>query len=165
MGKSRRDLIAESIADYEAMDDSEQGKMTIRVMEDQPVLMGFITNLADEFTEAEHETLVDSAIILINAFVSVGIPVEMIPKQLVNEVIEEKTKAYEDLEETSESELQNLTDSPQVFQDLRHRAMLKSGLSESGILTQNNYSMVLDAIITMIERSITAEYNSEEENQ
>lgn len=164
MKPTQRDLIAESIADYESMSDTERGKMTITMMEDQPVLMGFITELADDFTDEEHETLVDSVVILSQAFVAAGIPIDLIPKQLVNEVIEEKTDLYENRSMRAPAEAENFTDSPKVFQDLRHRAILRAGLAKEPIQAQTNYCLVLDTIITIIERSITAEYNKGEGN-
>lgn len=164
MNPTQRDLIAESIADYEAMNDAEKGKMTISLMEDQPVLMGFITELADDFTDEEHATLVDSAIILIQAFVAAGIPIDLIPKQLVNEVIEEKTELYEKRSVGNPQDAENFTDSPKVFLDLRHRAIVRAGLAKESIEAQTNYCLVLDTIITIIERSITAEYNKENGN-
>ena len=84
--------MAEAIADYEAMTAAEQGKMVVQILEDQPVLMGFITNLADDFSDSEHEALVDSAVILIDAFVAAGIPVQMVPHQMVEVIPEMPTR-------------------------------------------------------------------------
>jgi len=152
MKPTQRDFIAESIADYEAMNDAERGKMTLSLMEDQPVLMSFITELADDFSDAEHAALVDSVIVLIQAFIAAGIPLDMLSKQLVNEVIEEKAATLEEQDETYRIEQ---VDSPKVFIDLENWALFKAGLAQAEPLAKRNYALVLDTLITMVERSIT----------
>lgn len=152
MKPTQRDFIAESIADYEAMSDAERGKMTLSLMEDQPVLMSFITELADDFSDAEHAALVDSVIVLIQAFIAAGIPLDMLSKQLVNEIIEEKAAAFEEQDEIYRMEQ---IDSPRVFIDLENWALFKAGLAQAEPLVKRNYALVLDTLITMVERSIT----------
>src|SRR5690606_10460156 len=118
----------------------------VQILEDQPILMGFITNLSDDFSESEHEVLVDSAVILINAFVSAGIPVEMISHQLVEEVIREKVDEYEEKEEGSvldEEQMKEIADSPLVFEDLKNRAIFKSNLPEENLVQKQNFGIVL----------------------
>lgn len=166
MSKTQRDLIAESIADYEAMKDPERGKLLGRIMEDQPMLMGFLTNLADDFSDSEHETLVDSTLIVINAFVAAGIPIKTVPDGLIKEVIEEKVDKYEnrDPEELLDPEaLKNIADSPIVFEDLRNRALFKSDLKKDNPLGQQNFLLILDAILTMIERMAATVIEEKEE--
>lgn len=162
MSKPGRDFIAEAIADYDAMKAEEQGKLVVQILEDQPILMGFITNLSDDFSESEHEVLVDSAVILINAFVSAGIPVEMISHQLVEEVIREKVDEYEEKEEGSvldEEQMKEIADSPLVFEDLKNRAIFKSNLPEENLVQKQNFGIVLDTIISMVERSVADQFN------
>lgn len=158
MNNSKRDFIAEAVLDYDTMGQGEQGKMIIQLLEDQPVLMGFITNIADDFEDDQHDVLVDSVAILINAFISAGITVEMIPEEIVSEVIAEKVKSYETEEKESEEEdeEEELIDSPLVFEDLKTRAILKCNFIEEGSGAEN-FNMVLDTIIAMIERSIAIE--------
>ncbi len=151
--------MAEAIADYEAMTAAEQGKMVVQILEDQPVLMGFITNLADDFSDSEHEALVDSAVILIDAFVAAGIPVQMVPHQMVEEVINEKVDQYnkkDEHEELSSEAVRDVSDSPLVFEDLKNRAVFKSNLSEEDEAGRQNFNIVLDTIISIIERSAAA---------
>lgn len=151
----KRDHLAVSIADYEGLKAEERGLLLGRIMEDQPMLMGFLTNLADDFTDSEHEVLVDSAVILINAFVGVGIPIKTMPDPLIKEVIEEKVSQYEDnlqRMEAGEEELSALSDSPVVFEDLRNRALFKSDLSEASAQEQHNFLLVLEAVLAMVER-------------
>ena len=151
--------MAEAIADYEAMTAAEQGKMVVQILEDQPVLMGFITNLADDFSDSEHEALVDSAVILIDAFVAAGIPVQMVPHQMVEEVINEKVDQYnkkDEHEELSSEAVRVVSDSPLVFEDLKNRAVFKSNLSEEDEAGRQNFNIVLDTIISIIERSAAA---------
>lgn len=161
MKQPKKDFIAEAIADYEAMTASEQGKMVVQVLEDQPILMGFITNLADDFSDAEHEALVDSAVILINAFISAGIPVEMVPHQMMEEVIEDRVDSYEkkaeEKDELKPEDLSQVSDSPLVFEDLRNRALFK--IREKGEDTKLNpaFILILDTIIAIIERSVAIE--------
>lgn len=161
MRQAKSDFIAEAIADYEAMNQEEQGKMIVQVLEDQPVLMGFITNLSDDFSDAQHEAIVDSAVILINAFISASIPVELVPHQMVEEVIKDKVDSYEEkakeLTEVSTASLMELSDSPKVFEDLRNRALFKSKNSETGPEVQLNFHMALDTVVSIIERSVAYE--------
>mgnify|MGYP000547623372 CR=1 FL=1 len=162
MSNFKRDHIAASIADYEAMKDSERGQLLGQILEDQPMLMGFLTNLADDFSDSEHETLVDSAVILINAFIAAGIPVKTVPDGLIKEVIEEKVTRFEELSPENEAEEEKwneLSDSPVVLQDLRARALVKSDLREESTLGQQNFLLILDAVLAMIERtaSLTVE--------
>ncbi len=159
MKHPNKDFVAEAIADYEAMKAEEQGKLIVQVLEDQPVMMGYLTNLADDFTEEEHEALVDSAVILINAFIAAGIPVEMVSHQMADEVIREKVDNYEEMaqaDQLNSEGIKEIADSPVVFEDLRNRALFKSQLSEEKITDRHNFSIVLDTIISMIERSAAA---------
>lgn len=160
MKQPKKDFVAEAIADYEAMSQEEQGQMLVQILEDQPILMGFITNLADDFSETAHSAIVDSAVILINAFIAAGIPVQMIPHQLVEEVIDEKVKSYEEKEQQNALDLETmmeLSDSPLVFQDLKNRAFFKSNLKEQDRVTLQNFNIVLDTIISLIERAAATE--------
>lgn len=165
MKKNKRDLIAESIADYDAMKQEQQGKLLVQVLEDQPILLGYITNLADDFSDSEHEALVESTLILINAFVAAGIPVAMVPHQVVEEVIKEKVDAYEQKDEQDELDVESMkeiSDSPKVFEDLRNRAMFKAEMDPQNEQRIYNFNVVLDTVVSMIERSAAAEINKDE---
>jgi hypothetical protein len=160
MKKIERDRIAENIAEYDSLSDQERGQFIAQVLEDQPYLMGFVTNLADDFSEKEHEALVDSVLILINAFIATGIPVDTIPDPMIQEVLQEKIEAYEamaDKGEVKAHEVSELADSPLTFEDLRHRALAKSDLAQESVVAQYNFMLVLDALITIVERSILAQ--------
>lgn len=153
-----RDFAAEAIADYEAMTQEERAKLLLSILEDQPYLMGFLTNLANDFSDSVHEALVESTVILINAFVSAGIPVGAIPQAIIDEVVEEKVAA---IEESGEAEsLGEKGDSPLVFQDLRNRALFHSGLDVSDELSAHNFELVLNTIISSVERSVAVEINT-----
>lgn len=157
MKQPKKDFVAIAIADYEAMSQPEQGKMVVQILEDQPILMGFITNLADDFTDAEHEALVDSAVILINAFVSAGIPIELVPHQMVEEIITERMEAYEkkadDDKDLLEGQVSKVSDSPLVFEDLKNRAVFKTKEDDADEADRQNFLVALDTIISIIERS------------
>ena len=156
MSEFKRDHIAASIADYEGMRNTERGMLLAQILEDQPMLMGFLTNLADDFSDSEHESLVDSSVILINAFVAAGIPVPTVADAMIKEVIEEKVAQYEDLvanEELSDEDMSSISDSPVVLQDLRTRALIKSDLNQEGALGQQNFLLILDAVLAMVERT------------
>lgn len=158
----KRDFIAEAIADFEGMSKEEKGQMVLQILEDQPVLMGFITNLADDFSDSQHEALVDSVAILINAFIAKGLVVEMIPRQIVDEIIEEKVEAYE--QRSAAVEHAEMTDSPLVFKDLENYALFRSNLSEEDESSRGNFSVVLNVIIAIIERSIAVELEKKSGN-
>lgn len=157
MKQVKKDFVAIAIADYEAMSQPEQGKMIVQILEDQPILMGFITNLADDFSDAEHEALVDSAVILINAFISAGIPLELIPHQMVEEVLTERLEAYEGKEDAiegvAEKDIREISDSPLVFDDLKNRALFKINGKPANEADHQNFLIALDGIIAIIERS------------
>jgi len=159
MKKIKRDRIAENIAEYDSLSDQERGQFIARVLEDQPYLMGFVTNLADDFSEKEHEALVDSVLILINAFIATGIPVDTIPDALIQEVLKEKIDAYEAMADKGAVKahaVSELADSPLTFEDLRQRALTKSDLAQESAVAQYNFMLVLDALITIVERSLLA---------
>lgn len=153
MQDKKRDHIAEAIADYDALTEAEKGKLLINLLEDQPYLMGFITNVADDFSEAHHEALVNSTIILINAFIAAGMPFALVPAKLLEEVISEKSEQYAG--KNSEDEQPTaITDSPLVFEDLHKRAIIKAGLTKAEPLEKHNFSLMLDVIITIVERMV-----------
>lgn len=160
MEDTKRDYIAEAIADYEALKAPEQGALLMQVLEDQPYLMGFITNIADEFSEAQHEALVDSTIILLNAFIAAGQPLGMVPAALVDEVIKEKTEQYEALAPGA-----SMADSPKTFDDLHHRALFKAGLLQAEAEEQQNFKLLLDLIITATERMVDYQVQNLEKEQ
>lgn len=162
MKQPKKDFVAIAIADYEAMSDGEKGKMVVQILEDQPVLMGFVTNLADDFSDAEHEALVDSVAILINAFISAGIPVELVPHQMVEEVIQERVDSYEEQaekreEDLTKEDLNEISDSPLVFEDLRNRALFKIQQQDGENGLNPEFVLILDTVVAIIERSVAYE--------
>lgn len=152
MKQVKKDFVAQSIFDYEAMDNAEQGKLILEILEDQPILMGFVTNLADDFGDEEHETIVDSIAILINAFIAAGIPVDMIPQEIVDDVIEEKVEGYNKDENDKEGDL---IDSPLVYEDLKARAYVKCKFHPEDTVSKDNFNMILNTIISIVERAIS----------
>jgi len=166
MKHPNKDFVAEAIADYEAMSAEEQGKLLIQVMEDQPVLMGFLTNLSDDFTDDQHSALVDSVVILINAFVAAGIPISMIPQAMLEEVINDRADVYEKhADDIDEDVVKEVSDSPMVFEDLRNRALFKSDIAEDNFAERQRFSLILDTLIAIIERSVSAEISKKEANE
>jgi predicted HTH domain antitoxin len=154
MKNQKRDFISEAIIEYDALSSVEQGKMLVQVLEDQPYLMGFITNVAEEFSDTQHEALVESLLILTNAFILAGVPLGMVPALLIEEIIKLKTDVDEDSIEVEEVEL---SDSPKVFEDFRARAVLKSDLAEAKAEVQLSFNLMLDVIITSVERVVDYE--------
>lgn len=157
-----RDFIAEAIADYEAMETTERAGLLLSILEDQPYLMGFITNLADDFSDSAHEALVESTVILINAFVAAGIPVGVVPQAIIDEVVEEKVEALEKLSEEGQDQE---ADSPLVFEDLRNRALFHSDLDNNDRLNAHNFELVLNTIISAVERAVAVEITGKSEDQ
>ncbi len=153
-----RDFIAEAIADYEALASKERSQLLLSILDDQPYLMGFITNLSDDFSDSAHASLVESVVILINAFISAGIPVGVIPQAIIDEVIEEKVEEYES--KAIDKDEQVLSDSPLVFEDLRNRALFHSDVPRNDQLMAHNFELVLNTIVSTVERSVSAEINS-----
>lgn len=154
-----RDFVAEAIANYEGMPLEERSQLLLSILDDQPFLMGLITNLADDFSDTAHEALVESTVILINAFVSAGIPVGTIPQAIIDEVIEEKLEAYERLEHEDEV-VEEVRDSPLVFQDLRNRALFYSDIGSYDEVSARDFELVLNTIVSTVERSVSVEINS-----
>jgi len=109
---------------------------------------------------------VDSLVILINSFVAACTPLDTIPDALIAEVIEEKTESYQEGEDRLELTADNvneLVDSPLVFEDLRHRAILKSDLKRNDSAGQHNFILILDALIAIVERSLTEKGPADED--
>jgi len=162
MEKQKRDFISEAIVEYDDLTNEEQGKMLVQVLEDQPYLMGFITNVAEEFSDLQHEALVESLLILTNAFIMATVPFGMVPVELIDEIIKIKTDVDEDSIEGAEVEL---SDSPKVFEDLRARAVLKSDLAEAKAEVQVSFNLMLDVVITAVERVVDYEINALEKDE
>jgi hypothetical protein len=165
MKHQNKDFLSEAIADYEAMKQEEQGSLLVQILEDQPILMGFITNLADDFEDSEHEALVTATVVLINAFVSAGIPVSMVPHQMLDEVIRERLELYEGEKRAVDEtiDIERLTDSPKVFEDLRNYALFKSKLAADNYERRESFAIALDTIMAIVERSAAAEVKPEDE--
>jgi hypothetical protein len=162
MEKQKRDFISEAIVEYDDLSNEEQGKMLVQVLEDQPYLMGFITNVAEEFSDLQHEALVESLLILTNAFIMATVPFGMVPAELIEEIIKMKTDVDEDSIEVAEVEL---SDSPKVFEDLRARSVLKSDLAEARAEVQLSFNLMLDVVITAVERVVDYEINALEKDK
>jgi len=148
--QNKRDFVGEAITEYLGMEPQEQGAMVARVMEDQPFLMGFLTDIAEEFSDEQHEVLVDSVMILLNAFIAAGMPVGSIPGPAIHDVIEERTLAYADADPL----LPEVSDNPKVFQDLRNLAIVRADLNVDDDEALANYNVVLDILITAIEKMV-----------
>lgn len=157
--QNKVDHVAESITAYHKMSAQEQGEMIAQVMEDQPFLMGFLTDIADEFSDAQHDSLVDSVMILLNAFVAAGLPVGLIPGPAIYEIVEERTEAYAE----ADALLPEVSESPKVFQDLRNRAIVQADLNVDDEESLANFNLVLDILITTIERM--ADYEQSEKKK
>lgn len=168
MSEIQRDHIAESIADFEAISAKEKAALLGQIMEDQPMIFGFLMNLADDFSDDEHEALIDSIMIVINAFIAAGISINTIPDELIKEVIEEKVKKYDELEKQNKSGVEvagGISDSPKVFQDLYNRALFKTKLKDMEVADQQNFYLILDTLLTLIERMAATILQDNEEKK
>jgi hypothetical protein len=157
MKTTKRDHFAEAIVDYNAMSPQEQGVLIAQVMDDQPFLMGFLTNVADDFSDEQHKSLVDSVMILLTAFVAANMPTGLIPAPALEEVIKEKAEAYQDADALQPE----VSESPKVFQDLRNLAIYKADLNVDDGIGLNNFNLVLDILITTIERMVDFEQSQQ----
>lgn len=149
------DALESSIRELRLTSESDWTAMLTETMDEQPHLMAFIMNLADDFSEEVHEQLMKSTVVLSIAFKKAGIQIELITPAGLDKILEEKVEAYEalaDEENLSPEHLSDVANSPEVFERIRNWFASELGdhmplLDES----QNNIGLLVDVIISCME--------------
>lgn len=149
------DALESAIRELKLTSEAQWTQMLGEVMDEQPHLMSFIMNLADDFSEEVHEQLMRATVLLSIAFKKTGIQIELITPAGLDKVLEEKVEAYESLAEEEELNpelLSEVANSPLVFERIRKWFAAELGeymplLEES----QNNIGLLVDVIISSME--------------
>jgi len=112
--------------------------------------MGFLFNLDEDFSEAEHSYILKSAIVVRDVFISAGIPFDLVNTNKVEEIISEKVEIYDEL--TKNEETNTLTswieksDSPVLFETVLSHNPVKADLEQ-------NMALVIDILIGFFEEA------------
>ncbi len=78
---------------------------------------------------------------------------------MTGKVIRERVNGYEEKAQTNQLDSKGMKDMPDssvVFKGLYNHALFKSNLSKGNLQFIQNFSIALDTVISMIERSTTA---------
>ena len=68
------------------------------LLDEQPFLMGFVFNLAEDFTEEAHELIIRATLGMQESLVQAGLFFKVITTAQLEEVLDEKIKGFETLE-------------------------------------------------------------------
>ena len=141
---------------YEVLDNCtnlEMGQRISQLTDEQPQIMGFLFNLDEDFSEAEHNYILKSAIVVRDVFISAGIPFDLVNTDKVDEIIQEKVEVYDKLAESEETNnLKNWiekSDNPVLFESILSHNPAKTEIEQ-------NMALVIDVIIGFFEEA-TAE--------
>jgi len=128
----------------------EMGQRISQLMDEQPHAMGFLFNLDEDFTEAEHNYILKSAIVVRDVFISAGIPFDVVYADKIQEIIEELVKVYDKLAENEEiNNLKNWVEnanSPILFENVL-------GHNPAQTAVQQDMALIIDLIIGIFEEA------------
>lgn len=151
----QNDALESAIRELRLTGDEQWTQLLGSIMDEQPHLMAFLMNLADDFTEDVHDQLMRCTVLLSSAFKKAGIEIQTITPAGLDSILEKKIEAYEDLadeDDLIEEEMEKVANSPLVFERVRQWFMQELGeampiLDES----QANISLLVDVIISSME--------------
>lgn len=158
---SQNDFLQKAKAQLDSLDGAKYQDKVNDFLDSQPYLVGFLYNLADDFTEEEHEAIMRCAVLLLEAFELSNIPIGMVTQGVLNDVIEEKVEVFDSvslLGGTQDTLLSDITDSPQVFDALVGfiRDDIRKGLPKDEEGLQNVF-ILLEILIRVFEESVIME--------
>ena len=164
---SKKDFLITAKSALDSLDGIEYQEKLNDFLDEQPYLVGFLYNLADDFSEDEHEAIMRAAVLLREAFELSGIPIGMVTQGVLNDVIEEKVQDFEKTESKGgimDMLISDISNSPAVFDALVGyiREDVKNGLPKNHEGLQNVF-ILLEILIRVYEESVLID-NSKPEN-
>ena len=158
---SSKDLLKKAKTHLDELDGIKYHDKVNDFLDSQPYLVGFLYNLADDFTEEEHEAIMRCAVLLLEAFELSNIPIGIVTQGVLNEVIEEKVEVFDKVSLMGGAQdvlLTDITASPQVFDALVGyiREDIKKGLPKDEEGLQNVF-ILLGILIRVFEESVIME--------
>lgn len=154
----QKGIVDALFAELQKLDSQDLGKRISQMMDEQPHLMGFLFNLDEDFSENTHTYLLMCAIVIRDVFISAGIPIDVVDNATIEQIIEDRVKVFESLEESGKT----LVDTEQAFSPVLLSSLkaLNPELEEEG----QDTSLILDVIIGLFEEAAASQENKEKKN-
>jgi len=131
------------------------------LLDEQPYLMGFLFNLADEFTEEEYDLLMRCCLALNKSLTAAGLFFEMISPEMLESIIKQKVADFETFGDD-----ENLLDDAKMFEKASSPVVLKQFQMyaddnlyhvENTAENRNGLLLVLSVLIELLETSATTQ--------
>lgn len=155
MQASNAHWLIKSISEINRMSDKAYQKSISDLLDEQPHLMGFLFNLAEEFDEQTHELLLKATIVLYDALRETGILFNMIKPDDLELVLEEKVKLFDEIdlnaEFLDENKLFEDISSPEVVKSLRNFVLANTEVGDKA--NGNNILLILSVLVTLFENA------------
>jgi len=132
------------------------------LLEEQPYLMGFVFNLAEDFTEETHELIIRAILALQESLAHAGLFFKVITTQQLEEVLDDKIKAFETLENEgpesfTEENIIDKASSPIALNSLYKFVDENANEFELPFEHRTSLLLVLSAIIELFEIAASPE--------
>ncbi len=126
------------------------------LLEEQPYLMGFVFNLAEDFSEETHELIIRATIALQKSLAHTGLFFKVITTKQLEDVLDDKIKAFEELENDdpegfTEEAIIDAGSSPIALHSLYNFIDQNTSERELPFEHRTSLLLVLSAIIELFE--------------
>lgn len=152
------DILQVAFDKIKSWDDEEYNKQGSLILEEQPYLMRFITNLIDELEEEDIEFLIFTLISLQLGFKMRGMPLSICTPDQLESIVKITADRFDEIDEREEVSLDdvfNASNNPKVLSDLfdiYYQDFLEG--KKVGMAEVMNMLFVLDILVTGVEESV-----------
>ena len=145
-------VLQEALIKLDLMNDQAYQNQVAALLDEQPHLMGFLFNLADDFSEEAHDLMVRLTMALFQGLQASGLQFSMINAQMLEEMLAKKVGEMEaiDVDNQAFDEVAFLKDasSPATVQSMLQFMADNATLDET---ERNNSLLVLSAVTELFE--------------
>lgn len=152
MAEKSASVLQEALIKLDLMNEEAYHNQVASMLDEQPHIMGFLFNLADDFSEEAHDLLVRLTMALFYGMRQTGLEFSMIDAQMLEEMLAKKVEEIEAIDEEDQAfdEVAFLKDasSPATVSSMLEFVADHSQMDET---QRNNALLVLSAITELFE--------------
>jgi hypothetical protein len=157
MNTPPNDMLSIALEKISRWDDKDYDQNAQLLLDEQPFLMRFVMNLADDFEEEDIEFFILSLMSVQLGFKMRGIPLNIARPEMIEKKVEAMVKRYDEIDEREEVSIEDIygdAENPRVLQQL-FEVYLSDFLrgEKIGMAEVLNLLLVIEVIVGAVEES------------
>jgi hypothetical protein len=158
--------LVDNLIQLDTKKEADYAKDISQLLDEEPYLMGFLFNLADDFSEQGHELLLRATLALRQSLAHSGLFFKMISPSVLEETLKLQVQAFEELqgdnETIDEETIYTHASSPVVLRELKNFITQNTFDAAPDEQTDESLLLILSTVIEVLEKSASPE-NTETE--